>query len=259
VSSINEIENPLIRETLKYCNLRDYIDFNSSIDIPSRTGLGGSSSYCTGMVHLIKSIGGEKLNKKDIAKAAIHIERNILKDSGGIQDQILSSYGGFNTIKIDTKGNFTVKPLPISDTFKKKFQDSIVLIYTNSQRGKDEIAKSHEYKDKKNILALAHKAYKAFLKEDIKEIGTLLFEAWKEKRAISPLISTKEIDGVVDTVMGMGAYGVKLLGSGGCGFLMVICNPAVKKKILRKFGKDILEIEFEDQGTSIVYPMNADV
>jgi hypothetical protein len=35
---------------------------------------------------------------------------------------------------------------------------------------------------------------------------------------------------------------------------MVICNPAAKKKILKEFGKDTLEIEFEDQGTSVVYP-----
>ncbi len=54
--------------------------------------------------------------------------------------------------------------------------------------------------------------------------------------------------------MDLGAYGVKLLGSGGCGFLMVICNPTSKKKILKKFKNDVLEIEFENQGTSIVYP-----
>lgn len=254
VSSIDDIQNPLIRETLRHHDIRDHIDFNSSADVPSRTGLGGSSSFCVGMVHLMKKLNGERSNKKDIAKTAIHIERNILKDSGGIQDQILAAYGGFNTIKIDRKGNFTVKPLPISDTFKKKFQDSIVLIYTNSQRNQNEIAKSHENKDKKKILELARKAYKAFLREDIEEIGKLLLETWNEKRKISPLISTNKIDKIADTVMNMGAYGVKLLGSGGCGFLMVICNPVAKKKILKKFGKDVLAITFENQGTSIVYP-----
>jgi D-glycero-alpha-D-manno-heptose-7-phosphate kinase len=202
----------------------------------------------------MKKLNGERSNKKNIAKTAIHIERNILKDSGGIQDQILAAYGGFNTIKIDRKGNFTVKPLPISDAFKKKFQDSIVLIYTNSQRNQNEIAKSHENKDKKKILKLARKAYKAFLREDVEEIGKLLLETWNEKRKISPLISTNKIDKIADTVMNMGAYGVKLLGSGGCGFLMVICNPVAKKKILKKFGKDVLAITFENQGTSIVYP-----
>lgn len=254
VSSAEDIQNPLIREVLKYHDVRDHIDFHSSADVPSRTGLGGSSSFCAGMVHLMKKLKNEPVNKKDIAKTAIHIERNILKDSGGIQDQILAAYGGFNTVEIDRKGNFTVKPLPVSDRFKKKFQDSIILIYTNSQRNQDEIAKSHENKDKRKMLELARKAHKAFLREDIEEIGKLLLETWEEKRKISPLISTKKIDKMVDKVMNMGAYGAKLLGSGGCGFLMVICNPAAKKKILKEFGKDTLEIEFEGQGTSVVYP-----
>ena len=256
VSTIDQIENPLIRETMRYCNIDSYIDFNSSADILSRTGLGGSSSFCVGMVHLIKSIQGKKTTKKDMAKSAIYIERKILKDSGGIQDQILASYGGFNTIEIDKKGNFEVKPLPVSDKFKKELQNSIVLIYTNSQRDQNEISKSHENKDKKKILELARKAEKYFLKENIQAIGKLLFRAWKEKRKISPLISTPKIDATVEKVMKLGAYGVKLLGSGGCGFLMVICNPTTKKKIFKEFRDNIMEIEFEDQGTSIVYPNN---
>ena len=256
VSSISDIENPLIREVLKYCNINKYLDFNSSADIPSRTGLGGSSSFCTGMIHLMKNMKGEKMSKKDVAKAAIHIERTVLKDSGGVQDQILASYGGFNTITIDKKGNFVVKPLPVSDAFKKKFQESIVLIYTNSQRTQNEIAQSHENKDKKKILELAKEAYTYFLKEDIKGIGNLLYKSWEEKRKISPLISTKEIDDIVTTVMNMNAYGVKLLGSGGCGFLMVICNKSTKSKILEKFKDSVLEVEFDDQGTSVVYKEN---
>ncbi len=254
VSSIDDIQNPLIREVMRYHDIRDHIDFNSSADVPSRTGLGGSSSFCVGMIRLLKKLKGEPCNKKEMVKTAIHIERNILKDSGGIQDQIWAAYGGLNTITIEKNGDFTVRPVPVSDSFKHALENSIVLIYTNEQRDQEEIARSHENKRKKRILELARKAYKAFLREDIQEIGELLLEAWNEKRNISPLISTKKIDDMVDMVMGMGAYGVKLLGSGGCGFLMAVCNPAAKKKIIRKFKEDILECKFENLGTSIVYP-----
>ena len=256
VSSVDDIQNPLIREVMRHHNIRDHIDFNSSPDVPSRTGLGGSSSFCAGMVHLMKELKGESISKKDIAKTAIHIERNVLKDSGGIQDQIWAAYGGLNTITIKKNGDFSVKPIPVSEKFKRALEDSIVLIYTNEQRDQNEIAQSHENKneEKKKILELSRKAYKAFLREDIKEIGTLLLEAWNAKRKISPLISTKKIDTMVETVMDMGAYGVKLLGSGGCGFLMVICNPAAKKKIVKKFKENILEFKFENRGTAVVYP-----
>lgn len=254
VSSVKDIKNPLIRETLRHHGVSEPIDFTSLADVPSRTGLGGSSSFCAGMVYLMKKLDDKSVNKKDIAKTAIHIERNILKDSGGIQDQIWAAYGGLNTITIKKNGDFTVKALPVSEKFKRELEDSIVLIYTNDQRDQDTIAKSHENKDKKKILNLARRAYRAFLKEDIKEIGSLLLEAWNEKRKISHLISTKKIDEMADKVMGMGAYGVKLLGSGGCGFLMVLCSPAVKKKIQKEFKEDILEFRFENRGTSVVYP-----
>lgn len=254
VSSINDIQNPLIRETLLHHGVSAPIDFTSLADVPSRTGLGGSSSFCVGMVHLMKKLDGKPVSKKDVAKTAIHIERNVLKDSGGIQDQIWAAYGGLNTITIKKSGDFMVRALPVSEKFKLELEDSIVLIYTNDQRDQDAIAKSHEKKDKKKILDLARRAYKAFLREDIEEIGELLFEAWNEKRKISSLISTKKIDKMIDRVMNMGAYGVKLLGSGGCGFLMVICDPTAKKKIVREFKDDILEFKFENRGTSIVYP-----
>lgn len=259
VSSIKDIQNPLIRETLRHHGVRNPIDFTSLADVPSRTGLGGSSSFCAGMIHLMKKLDNKPINKKDIAKTAIYIERNVLKDSGGIQDQIWAAYGGFNTITIKKNGDFTVKPVPVSDAFKKKLEDSIVLIYTNNQRNQGSIAKSHENRDKKKILELSRKAYKAFLKEDIKEIGNLLVEAWNEKRKISPLISTKKIDKIAERVMEMGAYGVKLLGSGGCGFLMVLCSPTVKKKIGKEFKEDILEFKFENRGTSVVYPSETNI
>ena len=256
VSNINQIENPLIREVFRYCKMKDYIDFNSSADIPSRTGLGGSSSFCAGLLYLLKTMKGQKISKKDIAKSAINIERNILKDSGGIQDQILTSYGGLNTVEIDRKGNFKVRPLPVSEKFKKDLENSIVLIYTNNQRDQDEIAKSHEHSDKKKILELSRQAYKLFIKEDIKAIGELLFESWQEKRKISLLISTPKIDAMVSGIMKLGAYGAKLLGSGGCGFILAICSPTAKEKIIKKFKDNILEIEFETQGTSLVYSEN---
>ena len=45
------------------------------------------------------------LSKKDISKSAIEIERHILNESGGIQDQIWSAYGGFNVLDIVALAN----------------------------------------------------------------------------------------------------------------------------------------------------------
>ena len=251
----DEIHNPLIREILKYNNISVPIEFNSFSDVPSRTGLGGSSSFAVGMLYLLSKVFPvwEYKTKKDLIKAAIHVEREILQEPGGVQDQIWPAYGGLSTIEIQKNGDFLVKPLAVTKEFKELLQDSMVLIYTNEQREQDSIAKSHENKDKTAILQIAKEAHTCFINENIPAIGKLMYEGWLEKAKISPLIATGKIKTIVDQVMGLGAYGVKLLGAGGCGFILVVCNPIVKKKISEMFYQSILDFKFEDVGTSIIY------
>ena len=172
VDTIDELKNPLIRETLKYFNVNKPIELFSYSDIPSRTGLGGSSSYCIAMAYTIKMMNNEKINKIDLINSAIKIEREILNESGGIQDQIWPFAKGFSTIEITKDGKYFTKPLPITEQFEQELQNSMVLIYTDEQRTSDLIAKSHEsdVNNKLNILEVAKESYKLFLKEDLKNI-----------------------------------------------------------------------------------------
>ena len=52
--------------------------------------------------------------------------------------------------------------------------------------------------------------------------------------------------------MDMGAYGAKLLGSGGCGFVLVVCDPFVKHKIKEVFKDNIMEFGFSNHGVTEV-------
>lgn len=253
VKNLNEIENPLIKETLKYFDVNGSIEFISFSDIPSRTGLGGSSSYCVGMSHLLRTFLGKEISKKQIAKDAINIERNILKESGGIQDQIWAAYGGLNTIEIKKDGDFFVKPLPLSHEFRGHLRDSMILIYSKEQRSCDNIARSHENKDKTNILKIAHEAYSHLLSEDVKSMGDLMYQAWLEKSKISNNISTQSVNSIISSCMNAGAYGAKLLGAGGCGFVLVLCDPIVKKRICEIFSESILDFDFDYNGACSIF------
>lgn len=251
--TLDEIQNPLIRETLKYGDVKDFVELFSFADIPSRTGLGGSSSYCVGLLYLIDQLYGRNTEKNRLVRDAIMVERELLKEAGGIQDHIWPVYGGMNSIEIHKDGSFSVKPLPITQQFRKEIEDSVVLIYTNEQRGQDDIASAHNDKDKQRILDIAIKAYGRFINEDIKGIGEHMYESWKEKRGLSPLISNSKVDQTIDDVMRLGAYGAKLLGAGACGFVLAICNPKVKADILQVFGDDVLPVKFESDGVSRIY------
>lgn len=252
-SSFDQISNPLIRETLKYFNPKNPIEFNSFTDIPGRTGLGGSSSYCVGLCYALRKILDLQLNKKVVSVDAIKIEREILNEHGGIQDQIWAAYGGLNSITIDTTGNFFVRPLPVTSNFQSELESSIVLLYTGSQRFSDEIAKDHKNKDKTKIHEIAKEAYELFTNENLPEIGKLLYETWKEKEKISSLISTNEINLIIKRIMELGAYGAKLIGSGGCGFILAICDPISKKRIVEQFNNLVLDIKFDKDGVHQIY------
>lgn len=253
VKLFDQIENPLIRETLKYFNPKSHIELVSFSDIPSRTGLGGSSSYCVGLSYALRKFLKLEISKKILARDAIEIERNILKESGGIQDQIWAAYGGLNTISINKSGDFSVKPLPITEDFSKELNRSMVLVYSNEQRTSDNVAKSHEKKDRRKILNLAKEAYAHFVNEDIEQIGNLLYQSWLEKVKISNEISTDSVGEIVSKCMGLGAYGAKLLGAGGCGFVLAVCNPIAKAKIKEAFGKNILDFSFDYAGASTIF------
>jgi galactokinase/mevalonate kinase-like predicted kinase len=207
------------------------------------------------MAYTIKMMNNEKINKIDLINSAIKIEREILNESGGIQDQIWPFAKGFSTIEITKDGKYFTKPLPITEQFEQELQNSMVLIYTDEQRTSDLIAKSHEsdVNNKLNILEVAKESYKLFLKEDLKNIGKLLYQSWLNKEKISPQISNNKIKEIIDDVMYMGAYGAKLLGSGGCGFVLTICNEKTKKLIVKKYKESILDFNIDKTGVTSIY------
>ena len=256
VKNWNEIEHPLIREGLKmvmgHLPERD-IELKVFSDIPSRTGLGGSSSFGAAYIHSLMTLMNQSTSSKGIADRVITLEREILKEAGGIQDQIWAAYGGLNSIQIYKDGKYHVRPLPVSSEFKEELERRIILIYTGDQRETEDIAKSHQNKDKKRIYEIAHEAYECFLKEDISSISELLLENWHEKKKISNLISTPVVEKISERVLELGAEGLKLLGSGGCGFLLVMAGPDARDKICEKFDERILPFRFESGGVTSIY------
>jgi len=250
---VGEVKNPLIRESLKKFNFHKKLDIHLFADIPSRTGLGGSSSCCCSILLGLSHLNNTPLNKKELAQTAIEIERVILKESGGIQDQIWAAYGGFNSIEIKTNGDFAVKPMPISNEFKKEFQDSLCLVYANQQRNTEEIAASHSNKNKKDILAYAKEAYDLFIEEDTSSIFELFLEAWEEKKKLSPLITNDVLDRLEKDLLDSGAKGLKLLGSGGCGFFLCMSDPYTIQKIKDKFKDVVFDFSFENRGSEQIF------
>jgi D-glycero-alpha-D-manno-heptose-7-phosphate kinase len=213
-----------------------------------------------GLLHTIHALKGNMPTKKQLALEAIHIERNILKEEGGIQDQIHAAIGGFNKIIINKEGEFQVIPITISKEKSQLLQSHLMFYFTGFSRDAHEISKSQvkNIPQKRRELTLMQQMVDEAVSVlnghgSIIEFGKLLHEAWTLKRGLSEKISTSKIDEIYEASREAGAIGGKLLGAGGGGFILLFVKPEDQASVKEKFNK-LLQVpfRFETQGSQIV-------
>lgn len=259
VNDIEEIEHPLIRECMRLHDIHE-IRLTYEGDLPARTGLGTSSTFAVGMLNAFCALKGKMMSKRQLAQEAIHVERDILKEHGGWQDQVAAAYGGLN--RIDFKnGDFAVHPIVIAPERKKDLDENLLLFYTGIQRYSSEIQADTFSKpqDKiqqlKEMLSLVDEAEKVLCdrKIPLKEFGKLLDTTWKLKRGTGARVSNGSIDEIYKIALNAGALGGKLLGAGGGGFLLFYCERD-KQELLKKALEQLMIVpfNFENEGATIV-------
>ena len=134
VNEISEIDHPVIRETLRYLNISNGLEIHHDGELPARSGLGSSSSFTVGLLHVIRKFMGEESSRKKLAQDAIYVEQTLLNEAVGSQDQISASYGGFNKIDFNTNGSFEVKKLELNNIRKRHLTQHMMLVFTGIQR-----------------------------------------------------------------------------------------------------------------------------
>ena len=261
VNDINDIQHPAIREAMKMLNMKE-IRLTYEADLPARSGLGTSSSFAVGMLNAFYALKGIYADKRKLAKEAIYLERVLCKESGGWQDQIAASYGGFNRINFSADG-YEVLPLVISPKRKKQLNDNLMMFFTGFTRFSSEVQKINSLSssdDKlsrlKKMMELVDEAQSVLTSEnrDLDEFGRLLDVTWNLKKGTGDAISTNSIDKLYSKGIDAGAIGGKLLGAGGGGFL-VFYVPKKKQNAVKEAMKDLLYIpfKFENGGAQVIY------
>ena len=61
-------------------------------------------------------------------------------------------------------------------------------------------------------------------------MGKLLNDSWKLKKTLDQQVSNDRINDIYNYAIESGAYGGKLLGAGGGGFIYLLCPKHKKKK-----------------------------
>ena len=92
-----------------------------------------SSAFTVGLLNALFEFQNKKINNKDLAKESIYFEQRILKEIVGCQDQIATSIGGLNIIKIKDNSKFKLESVK-NQNFLKKLNKSLLLVYTGINR-----------------------------------------------------------------------------------------------------------------------------
>lgn len=261
VQSNNDIEHPSVRETLKYMKITEGIEIHHDGDLPARAGLGSSSAFTVGLLHSLYALKRGMTSKEELAKEAIHVERDLLKENVGSQDQVQSAFGGLNHIEFLRNGQFQVNPIILKHECFQKLQDHLMLYFTGFSRFASDIAKEQiasigkkqaELKTMSQMVAEGIKILTS--NKDLGRFGKLLHESWTLKRTLSNRISTPMIDETYDKARKAGAIGGKLLGAGGGGFVLLFVEPEKQAKVKAALSKLLMvPFQFENTGTQIVF------
>jgi D-glycero-alpha-D-manno-heptose-7-phosphate kinase len=262
-NQVDEIEHPIIKTVLqKYAKDRKRgLEIISMADIPSGTGLGSSSSFTVGLLHAMKAHMGVFQSADDLAKEASHIEIVELKEPIGKQDQYAASYGGLQLIRFLPNGEVRVDPVICPDKTKKDLESSVMFFYTGVTRSASKIlGEQSENTSAKMDFLREMKSHVLKLKtileqgEKLQKFGEILNAGWKLKKNMASGISNSKIDEWYERGVRAGAWGGKILGAGGGGFLMFLCPPDKQAQVqteLRELRP--VPVRFENQGSKIIF------
>lgn len=258
VNSIDEIQHNLVRESLRLFNIKTGLEIVSVADIPgSGTGLGSSSAFTVG---LLKALGKD-IQPSILAERAFTVEAEKCYSPIGKQDAYASAHGGLNYMAFQKNSVKVIKINPSKDWIRE-FEDNSLLLWTGVSRDANDIlrAQNKTFLDGGNVeigkmlAQLANDLYVGLLSGiSIPEIGLLMEEAWKIKKFLAHGVSNFQIDVWCEIAMRNGAYGGKILGAGGGGFLYFLAPPDSHKRIVEKTGLRKIPFKMEHEGSKVIY------
>tara|TARA_B100001105_G_C22380294_1_gene439338 strand:+ start:648 stop:1655 length:1008 start_codon:yes stop_codon:yes gene_type:complete len=260
-NELKDIQNDIARECIKLTGTKPPIFISTIGDLPEKSGLGSSSSFCVGLLNALFELNNERVNREDLVKAAIEVEINSLGKPIGIQDHYAATYGGLNYFKVSSSGEVSVEPIDLNEMeIKKILFNNFLLFWTKIQRDSSDILSEQNQNTKKNISELL------FMKNqcpvfwnaiknnfELKEIGTLIKEGWEKKMNLSSEITNKKITSWYEKAINNGALGGKLLGAGGGGFLLIISDQKSKNQIKKAlFELPEIKVNYNPNGSRVL-------
>lgn len=260
VQRYSDIKHPAFKAALEHLNIAERLEISHISDVPAKSGLGTSSAFMVGLVHALSKLKFESWPQPAaLAQTAFAIEKHLMQENVGLQDQMFAAFGGFNVIAFKND-SIDCYDIGISENTKNALAAYTLLLSTKQERWSSEIVSSYITQltlDKKKhndaIFVLANKAINCIQQQDFEGLGRLIHHNWVLKRDLSSAVSNKSIDEWYEAALDNGAFGGKILGGGGGGTLMLIAPPEKHEAIVEATGLEQLHFSFTDKGSEIIH------
>lgn len=254
VEDIEDLQNDIVKNALKFFGIKSNIEITSFADIPTiGNGLGGSSAFTCALIKALSAyLGYEYVNPYGVAKTACHIEIDLCGWKIGMQDQFASAFGGMNYIEYANElgsGRIDVKRMD-----SNAIENYMILIPTNVEHHAAKILDNINFETKTFVIReLGQMAtMQSTQPVNINTYGHLLNSAWILKKQMNDAVSTDDIDSMYDRCKAAGAYGAKLLGAGGGGYMLALTDS--KSAIRQEFSdRTCLDVGISHEGARVVY------
>jgi len=261
INDVSSIQHPAVREVLKYFEIHVGLEIHHDGDLPAKSGLGSSSSFTVGLINAMHSYLKIESSPLELAKKAIHIEQDLIKEHVGSQDQISAAYGGFNEINFYRDETFSVEPKVIDNKRLRGLNNHLMLFFTGVSRFSTDITKSQLsnikncYSQLNEMQSMVDEGSSILINSNtpLDEFGILLDKSWRLKRTLSNKITNPMIDDIYSAATKAGALGGKILGAGGGGFVLFYVKPENQFQVKKALNKlTYVPFNFENSGSKVV-------
>lgn len=265
IGAYDDIQHDIVREALRWLDLRRPIEIHSMADLDAGTGMGSSSSYAVGLWKALNTMVRRDLSTHELAEEACRIEIDLAGKPIGKQDQYAAAFGGLLSLDIDPSGRVEVRPLGVDHETTRGLENSLLMFYTGIQRdantilaeqgGKIRVDEAAATRSMHAIKEIGIRVGQALECGDIQAFGHLLDEHWREKKRISTRMSDAAIDGWYDLALKNGALGGKVMGAGGGGFLLVCAAEGRRRElrgVMEAAGLRYMDFRFDWEGSKVL-------
>ncbi len=261
VEDLSELQHGLVREAMRATGLHEAIEVHTIADIPGEgTGLGSSSTLTVGLLNAFYAYQGILKDPAELAREACEIEIDRLGGAQGKQDDYIAAFGGTQYFEFRPDDSVRVTPIPLSTHDRERLSDHLSLFYTGTTRRAQDLLQRQSERTAVNRPALermrelALEARDVITAGDYPRLGALLDEGWSLKRGLSSGVSSDVIDVQYAAAKEAGAWGGKITGAGGGGFLFLVHPPERSHQIAQALAPmERLPVRITPEGSRILF------